>query len=794
MGNKAIIKPEATTNLVTNPSFETNTTGYLAGASATFARVNSDARRGLWSLLVSPNSVDNGAAVYSLPLAAATTYTFSVDAKFYTAYRIGATDNANNFIASVSGTPAAPGTWQRYTVTFTTTTSATYKLWVQATTATSVQFTTDGWQLEQKAYATTFTDGDNHGSWNGTPHASTSTRKGTDRRGGQLIDLEDYGAILLEEQGTGMGPLTHRSTRNTYLGGEYYQGSTRDARVFTLSLFVNGLSPSDLRAKRAALIDLIKPDLVPGQQPFWLVDTDSDRKIPCVYDTGLDRAGTRPWTEDVDLRLIAHQPVWYQAEGQTSKSLSVNETFADADYIVERQANGVYHALGGGLNGVVYAAVYGPDGALYVGGAFTIAYNAAGTGSPVTVNRIAKWTPDPSLTAGGSWTALGSGFNNTVYALIFDAASNLYAGGAFTDASYQRLARWNGSAWSAVGSATAGTGDVNSLTIGTNGLLYIGGAFTNWNGVSGNNYFLAWNGAAYSLPGGAAPTNVINVVKAHPWGDVLVGGDFSSIGGTGYNRLARYTPSTNTWAALPGATFNFSIYAIEVMPDGTWYVGGVFTAPTPNITHWQGSAFVALGSGVNGFVYALWQKDGMLGIGGAFTQAGNLAIRDRFVGWNGSAYFTTGLDLPGTATVYATTFAADGRAAIGFDTAGTATASNLSDTIVTNPGTAPAAPIIRITGPGTLESIVNTTTGKALYFNLTLQAGETAYLNLTQTGMLSFTSSYRGNILSTILPTSNVASWRLLPGDNVVLVKMSGTTGASAIGLHWLASYESDDV
>jgi hypothetical protein len=62
-------------------------------------------------------------------------------------------------------------------------------------------------------------------------------------------------------------------------------------------------------------------------------------------------------------------------------------------------------------------AVSGTD--LYAGGAFT-------TAGATAVNSVARW-------GGSAWSALGSGLNGTVYALAVSGA-NFYAGGAFTTA------------------------------------------------------------------------------------------------------------------------------------------------------------------------------------------------------------------------------------------------------------------------------------------------------------------------------------------------------------------------
>ena len=83
---------------------------------------------------------------------------------------------------------------------------------------------------------------------------------------------------------------------------------------------------------------------------------------------------------------------------------------------------------------------------LYAGGYFT-------TAGGVAANNIAKWD-------GSAWSALGSGMNGQpdVYALAV-SGTNLYAGGCFTTAGgvpANNIAKWDGSAWSALGSGMDG--------------------------------------------------------------------------------------------------------------------------------------------------------------------------------------------------------------------------------------------------------------------------------------------------------------------------------------------------
>src|SRR5204863_522704 len=105
---------------------------------------------------------------------------------------------------------------------------------------------------------------------------------------------------------------------------------------------------------------------------------------------------------------------------------------------------------------------------LYAGGDFSTAGDNA-------ANLIAKWD-------GSSWSALSSGMGGGVptgggvHALAV-SGSNLYAGRNFTTAggnAANRIAKWNGSSWSALGS---GIGGVRALVmLGSD--MYAGGYLT----------------------------------------------------------------------------------------------------------------------------------------------------------------------------------------------------------------------------------------------------------------------------------------------------------------------------
>ncbi|TVQ65376.1 MAG: hypothetical protein EA379_00150 [Phycisphaerales bacterium] len=248
--------------------------------------------------------------------------------------------------------------------------------------------------------------------------------------------------------------------------------------------------------------------------------------------------------------------------------------------------------------------------ALYVAGSFVAAGGA-------TVNRIARWD-------GTSWTALGDGIGNgTVRALaVFDDGSGdgpaLYAGGNFTTAggaAANSIARWDGQSWSPLGAGVSG--DVSALAVYNDGngeALYVGGFFSSAGGAPNTNNIARWNGAAWSSVGGGANSEV--------------------------SALAVYNDGSG--AALYAGGF-FS------------NVGSSPALPVSRIARWDGASWAALGSGVSGGgpdVYAMVVHDDGSGggdalyVGGEFTNAGGFAASN-VARWDGAAWSTLGSGVGG---------------------------------------------------------------------------------------------------------------------------------------------------
>jgi len=264
---------------------------------------------------------------------------------------------------------------------------------------------------------------------------------------------------------------------------------------------------------------------------------------------------------------------------------------------------------------------------LYAGGRFT-------TAGAVPATNIAKWD-------GSAWSALGSGMSFYPYDAYVNAlavsGTNLYAGGRFTTAggvSANCIAKWDGNTWSPLGSGTGGStypewNDVYALVVsGTD--LYAGGAFVATAGVLPANYIAKWNGSAWSALGsglrnGNYPGSVSALAVSGT--NLYAGGQFTNAGGLTAHYIAKWNGSA--WSALGsgtgGGTYPY-VYALVV--SGTdLYAGGPFTTagglPANYIAKWDGSTWSALGSGVNNWVLALAADGaGHLFVGGEFSLAG----------------------------------------------------------------------------------------------------------------------------------------------------------------------------
>src|SRR3989449_366877 len=228
---------------------------------------------------------------------------------------------------------------------------------------------------------------------------------------------------------------------------------------------------------------------------------------------------------------------------------------------------------------------------LYAGGDFTK------IGTNTAMANFAKFKDSTS-----TWSAVGSpALNGTVYALAV-YKGELYVGGLFTTAGgavADRIMKWNGSAYSIVGSTTPL--NLNPTALGVyNNELYIGGQFTNAAGITGANSIAKWNGTTWSIVGSpSALANNVQALAAY-CGDLYVGGTFTTAAGIpGADRIVKWD-GTN-YSIVGGATAISSFVNALGVYKGSLYVGGIFTSAGGNtnangIAEWVGKCFYTVGT------------------------------------------------------------------------------------------------------------------------------------------------------------------------------------------------------
>ncbi len=299
---------------------------------------------------------------------------------------------------------------------------------------------------------------------------------------------------------------------------------------------------------------------------------------------------------------------------------------------IARFSDGNWQPLGSGAGNFLYSTV-STQHDLFVAGQMN---NAGG----FPVSNIAKWSYDSSI-----WSALGSGltggFNVNAVAMF---GNDLYAGGDFTTAggvSANRIAKWNGTSWSALGSGV--NGEVKAI-VATDSFLYVGGYFTTAGGSTAN-YVARWDGTSWSSLGTGASNGVGYGVHALAisGNDIIAGGQFEQAGGNPALLVAKWNSLTQAWSSL-GSGVDYYGYPGVVntiaISNKMIYVGGVFNnasgVSVSNIASWNDSTQVwsALGSGVDNEVKTLaLDSYGKLYVGGIFLTAGGKPSL-RFAIWN----------------------------------------------------------------------------------------------------------------------------------------------------------------
>lgn len=247
-----------------------------------------------------------------------------------------------------------------------------------------------------------------------------------------------------------------------------------------------------------------------------------------------------------------------------------------------------------------------------------------------------------------SWpaSAFGAGFNDVANCATVDRNGDLVVGGRFSTAgggAAARIARWDGSAWSPLG--TGMDFDVTALTTLANGDVLAGGSFTTAGGVPVNGV-ARWDGSSWSALGTGLDTffpfgPAANAVIEMPNGDIVVAGQFSGVSGVAASHIARFDGSS--WHALAsgfnGPVRDLALSGSDLVAVGSFTLSGATLVN--RVASWDGSSWSPVGTGLGIFsasAVGVSTTTGDLYVGGSFAAAGGVPVSNiaRFAagGWS----------------------------------------------------------------------------------------------------------------------------------------------------------------
>jgi len=292
-----------------------------------------------------------------------------------------------------------------------------------------------------------------------------------------------------------------------------------------------------------------------------------------------------------------------------------------------------------GLNpdgGIFGYAMGGDESGVYVAGRFKRA------GGNTNIKYLAKWD-------WCGWTSLPTGIVEVTDGWKLTAREDeVFASGNFKllgMANYTYLIRWDGAQWLnwSVPLKTPWIG-MRALVCSSNA-VYLGGEFDLWPNTNAPVCYHVgkWNGAAWEAMGrglniGTSYNGSVRALTVAPNGDVYAGGVFNNSGGTQLLSIARWD-GTN-WNSVGGglsgrvgaSSLTTDVSALVFGPDGSLYVGGNFTnaggVQALCLARWDGTNWHAVPGGPNAIIYALAFRSTNLFVSGVFLSTdGKAATR-----------------------------------------------------------------------------------------------------------------------------------------------------------------------
>jgi|GEM_PF-6093849 len=358
----------------------------------------------------------------------------------------------------------------------------------------------------------------------------------------------------------------------------------------------------------------------------------SSSDVIAIADTGAYRWNGTVWSR-MGKSVLQHVTAFAQTNsGEIWASGGITTPDKVSSLIARWDGTEWRHAAPGIAGGIVTSILPLRDGRILALGSFTSA-------GALTVNRVAIWN-------GSAWSALGTGLSATAYSAIELADGRVVVGGSFTSAGgvpAQKIAVWNGATWSAMG-AGLDRFVVRTLATLQNGDIVAAGEFDENLVLDLPRGIARWDGTAWrDMDGG-----LFRQGNGTVWVDSIVPLDDGGLivmsnarklqeTGIGITLLSRWHPERG-WSPVASG-FSGIIYTTSRTVAGRTYVGGTFysigdSGHSQGIAVWDGGRWRGMPGNRSVVLNIAVLPDGDAVIASSVTNRAGVSIRGA-ARWNG---------------------------------------------------------------------------------------------------------------------------------------------------------------